>query len=555
MILTGCSDAYDIEQAGYVTQESDAFKTAADIGKGMRYVYSLFPAEQEIAFDSFFTDELGVGIANAGQGVNDGSYTFILLAGNENATAIWGRYYGIVNRLNRMLNRIEEMSATLDPEDSADASEIAALNAQKANALALRAYCHYKLFAFFTPDYTDPNGLSIIKFDFMQTDDYNRHESRATVAEIVAFIEDDIAKAKALVANPDGSPGTLTPGGGMVGSGYASAEMMDAILVKMYSMLQTADAYNKLEEAFNNIKGTKSIADPGTYLSMFGASASTADVNEGIFKIDRVSTDGDNTQFGVASAWYPTEVGAAPYMEMGRSLYNELDKLDPEYQGYPMETPQLDENGDPVLDDKGNEIIISTPRSDVRFLTPVHSSSLVATNYASLSQEAYRNQDVLLIGKYPGISNRPLANSIWMFRYTDMLLALAEKRAFEGNTTGTVAIGNYSNVESIIYNIRVNRNLDMDGTALSMPTDFSSKQAAYARILEERRVEFAFEGQRYLDMKRLGVRAGSPGFVRDPQDCASTNACSLEPTSSKLTMPIPRSEMVSNPNMVQNPGY
>ncbi len=95
----------------------------------------------------------------------------------------------------------------------------------------------------------------------------------------------------------------------------------------------------------------------------------------------------------------------------------------------------------------------------------------------------------------------------------------------------------------------------MDGTPLAMPTNFSSSQAAFARILEERRVEFAFEGQRYLDMKRLGARAGSPGFVRDAKDCASSGACSLAPNSTKLTLPIPRSEMVSNPNMVQNPGY
>src|SRR5690606_2311265 len=201
-----------------------------DIGKGIRYVYSLFPAEQEIAFDSYFTDELGVGVGNAGQGVNDGSYTFILLAGNDNATAIWGSYYGVVNRLNRILVRIDELLLEQDADETA-------LKVQKANAHALRAYCHYKLFAYFTPDYTDPNGLSVIKFDFKQTDDYSRHESRSTVAEIVAFIEEDIQTAKDLIENPDGTAGMLDPGNTMSGSGYASVEMMDAILVKMYSML------------------------------------------------------------------------------------------------------------------------------------------------------------------------------------------------------------------------------------------------------------------------------------------------------------------------------
>ena len=518
-VLTGCSDAYDINQKGVVTEESAVFRTPADIEKGIRYVYALFPQESEINFDSYFTDELGVGVGNAGQGVNDGSYTFLLLAGNDDVQNIWGSYYGVVNRLNRILNRVDEMMVGLHPTN--DKVTIDALNAHKAHAYSLRAYCHYKLFAFFTPDYTNPNGLSVIKFDFLQTDDYTRFEKRSTVSEIVAFIESDIQKAKTLGGVPSSS-----------GTGYASNEMMESILVKMYSMLQTPAAYAKLETAFNNLDATKSIADAVTYVGMFGPGADSADGTEGIFKLNRVSTDG-TVQSGVASSWYPTEVPEAPYMEMGRSLYNELDKLEPSQQGKPYNSSRL----------------------ETRYLAALHSASQVATNYASLSPEQYRGQDLLYIGKYPGITNRPLMNSLWMFRYTDMLLSLAEKRAFEGQFTGTVALNNFTNVESIIFNIRANRSLAMDSTPLVMPTNFSSAQAAYARILEERRVEFAFEGQRYLDMKRLGVRAGSPGFVRDPQDCASTNACSLAPNSTKLTMPIPRSEMVSNPNMVQNPGY
>src|SRR5690606_20338038 len=114
--LTGCSDAYDIHQAGVVTEESDTFRTPDDIQKGIRYVYGLFPGETEIAFDSFFTDELGIGLNNAGQGVNDGSYTFLLQAGNGSVQGIWGSYYGVVNRLNRIENRIPEIETEIQSE-------------------------------------------------------------------------------------------------------------------------------------------------------------------------------------------------------------------------------------------------------------------------------------------------------------------------------------------------------------------------------------------------------------------------------------------------------
>src|SRR5690606_4278920 len=150
-------------------------------------------------------------------GVNDGSYTFLLQAGNGSVQSIWGSYYGVVNRLNRIENRILQMEEELSSSDP----DFGTLQLCKAEVYALRAYCHYKLFAYFTPDYTDPNGLSIIKFDFLQTDDYNRFESRSTVAEIVAFIEDDIEKAK----NFGGLAHNLGSG-----SGYASNEMLEAIL-------------------------------------------------------------------------------------------------------------------------------------------------------------------------------------------------------------------------------------------------------------------------------------------------------------------------------------
>lgn len=534
-LLVGCSDAYEIEQPGIVTQEAAIFNNSSDIKKGVQGLYSSLPGESEVQFSSVFTDELGIGVSNGGQGINDGSYTFVLQAGNDFAGSIWGSYYGVVNRTNRILNRIDELVAintSLLPtqKDGEISTEIAALKAQKANLLVIRAYCHYKLFAYFTPDYTNPSGLSVIKFDFLQTDNYSRYEKRATVAEIVAFIEKDINDMKALGGITDEKSSSAA---------YVNNAMAEAILIKLYAMVGTDDAYAKLEQAFNRMStgdAAKSLGGVYDYAGMYN-DGSAVEHNEGIFRLKRVSTDGTRSD-GIASQWFSTTVGLATgniiYFEMGRSLYNEFDKLDP------AKTGQARVNND---------------RDDVRYNMNVTPDSKVAINYATLDQDTYMKNDVLLIGKYTGITNRPLMNDIWIFRYTDMLLSLAEKRAFEGNTTGTVAIGNFSNVESIIYNIRANRNFTGAQTPVSMPTNFSSKQQAYARILEERRLDFAFEGARYLDMKRLGVKAGSPGFVRHAQDCASTNACSLEPNTFKATLPIPRSEILSNPNIIQNPGY
>src|SRR5690606_30787791 len=145
---------------------------------------------------------------------------------------------------------------------------------------------------------------------------------------------------------------------------------------------------------------------------------------------------------------------------------------------------------------------------------PVKEGTKVLTRYESASQSEYTAEDILLSGKYLGTVGAELRNDLHIFRVADILLAMAEARAAKGQLVGASTepddiLNQYTDVYSIIYTIRYNRSLDM--SLISMP-DVSNQQAAFKAILNERRVEFAFEGARYLDMKRLGAKAGSEGF-------------------------------------------
>jgi starch-binding outer membrane protein, SusD/RagB family len=62
-------------------------------------------------------------------------------------------------------------------------------------------------------------------------------------------------------------------------------------------------------------------------------------------------------------------------------------------------------------------------------------------------------------------------------------------------------------------------------------------------ILHERRVEFAFEGQRWFDLLRSGK-------LIDILVLHGKN-----PDLHNLLFPIPASEIAINPKLVQNPGY
>jgi len=70
------------------------------------------------------------------------------------------------------------------------------------------------------------------------------------------------------------------------------------------------------------------------------------------------------------------------------------------------------------------------------------------------------------------------------------------------------------------------------------PGDFASREEMIDAILLDRRVELAFEGDRFHTLKRKGIA------IRG-----------LEPDNNRITFPIPQGEMDANPNMVQNDGY
>jgi len=153
------------------------------------------------------------------------------------------------------------------------------------------------------------------------------------------------------------------------------------------------------------------------------------------------------------------------------------------------------------------------------------------------------NNDILVIQKYPGSEGQPLMNDLKVFRSSEMLLILAEARAAQNDLAGAAAL---------IGQLRTAR----FGSAQADPV-FGSQAAAFGGILDERRVELAFEGHRYKDLKRLGTAAGR-GIDRNMIDCTEQgNACTLAANDFRFTLPIPIVEITGNPGIAeeQNPGY
>ncbi|NRR90393.1 RagB/SusD family nutrient uptake outer membrane protein [Winogradskyella undariae] len=141
------------------------------------------------------------------------------------------------------------------------------------------------------------------------------------------------------------------------------------------------------------------------------------------------------------------------------------------------------------------------------------------------------------INKYPGVAAQTGLNDLKEFRVAEQYLIRAE--AYAQSTQLGLAAADYNALRT---------------TRISSYTDesFTNVTDAMSKILDERFRELAFEGHRFLDLKRTGT-----DLVRDNSDCSilAADACSMLNSNYLFTLPIPQDEIFANSNMIQNDGY
>ena len=360
-------------------------------------------------------------------------------------------------------------------------------------AYALRAWGHFILLSYYSTDYADDSALSVINLDFVPTID--QQLLRNTNGETFELIQADLNRANGLLSDDTANKTRINKDFVTALRARIAAYRENYVLAATLSQ-QLIDKYP--------------LANRAEYEAMF------LDESDGevIFKLERTANDNFDGQGTTGSAFAGGWAGArfafvdatlsgSPYFEMGRSLFNIIDP------------------------------------NDVRYDVIVAPSSLIDPDYEVNQNPA---TDILVIQKYPGSEGQPLMNDLKIFRSSEMYLIRAE---------AAVAQGNLGVAAGLIKDIRDAR-FGEDTTAPS----FGSQTEAYAAILDERRVELAYEGHRYLDLKRLGVRANQ-GVLKDPIDCAFNGACTLSADDFRFTLPLPIIEFNGNPGLreQQNPGY
>lgn len=137
---------------------------------------------------------------------------------------------------------------------------------------------------------------------------------------------------------------------------------------------------------------------------------------------------------------------------------------------------------------------------------------------------------------------RSANSSIIKLRLADILLLKAEALAWQGGAT------NLDEAAGIVNQIRNRAGLE----ALSENTK-TSQEAMIDAVLNERRLELAFEGQRWFDLIRNNKLQEVMNTLNNRDSGRLTQLRSFSETSELL--PIPQTILDNNSNLIQNPGY
>ena len=168
---------------------------------------------------------------------------------------------------------------------------------------------------------------------------------------------------------------------------------------------------------------------------------------------------------------------------------------------------------------------------------------IVATNdlynlfsSSDIRKKLYQKGSDIYLVKYPGRTEGFGIDNIPIIRYSEIYLNFAE------------ALIRYWNYNKVAQNLArglidtLLKRADIN----AIPTKLEGADLLQL-ILNERRKEFAFEGQRLFEIKRLLAKI-------ERVDCNAPK-CMLEFPNDLFAMPIPISEINVNKNLKQNPGY
>ena len=362
----------------------------------------------------------------------------------------------------------------------------------KGENLFLRAFMHYDLVRIFSRPYSQ-NPETNLGVMIRDNTDVTALPPRSTVKETYEFIESDLLKAADLMTENKSAI-------------FASKEVAWALLARLYLYMEQHD--NAIEYADKVINsGRYELLDTEQFGNYFRLLPENNP--ETIFAIKIQETE--NMGKGSIGSLYHGDGG---WGEMFASqTYRDLLYQNPNDERTNFIDP------DYIYDEEGNKI--PDPDEDVGYLL--------------------RQRDGLsqyFINKYTYEDGVPMLSSPIVLRLAEMYLIKAEAFAKTGREAEAIEMVNI-----------IRERAGLTGDQLFSVDDLKGYDSVLDVVLDERRLELAWEGHRSFDLFRNN-RTMDRSYV---QPFGWSGPRSVPPTSNSIVHLIPESEIALNPNLVQNP--
>jgi starch-binding outer membrane protein, SusD/RagB family len=514
MIVSGCKKQLDITPRQSI-ESSGALTTREEINASIVGVYAILKGVRLYGKDLITHPEAladnGYATNKSGRLLNESNNVF----GAHFTGSIWINAYQAINQINLTLEAIPNLQVVpaITPAEKAN---------WEGQLYFLRALYYFdmaRVYAYIPGAVVasqDRGGIPIVLKGIANKDSARKFfPPRAPIADVYSLIIEDLKKAETALLN-----NTLE-------KSLATKAAAQAMLARVY--LYNKDYTNAKTWADACIAltgGTARLTDQSDYISNWRS----ADNKETIFHIKYASpgeTIGVNeslqTSFTTLTAPGLTAVtGGFGDLVPSISLLNELGivLLGPVVGGV-----QTFGNTNTIF--TGSNAGIFSRTNDVRNLLYEPGTTGRGKSFVECTKYLGKNGAI-------NLDNTPVV------RASEMYLIRAEIQALS-----TSPVFNAANALADLKAIKSRRYVGYTGSAQETADNALPPAGLFEEIIRQRRLEFAFEGHRFFDLKRLG---------RDITKSAPSTATLLF-TDARFLPPILQADVDGNPNLVQNFGY
>jgi hypothetical protein len=525
LFMVGCSDDFLIRDHPTGITDDDFWKTTADASNALTACYNglprgayhyTLPYVSNVAFEGM-TDNL----YHAGNYLGD--VTTIGSGSNTPSTnhpfVVWREYYKYIRICSRFLENIDKPYFTDETERQKMIAE----------AHILRAYYHMLLLFYYGAE-----GIPIVDHALLPEEIF---ASKNTPDEVVDFI---ISELDIAIKNPN-LPNKWTEDRGMRMSKAAaySLKAIVALQAKRYNVAKVAAKavidMNAFELFYTADPKGNNFRDLFRYVGQVN--------NERIAYVPR----------GHSESWFrsmpKSMAGGQAAQNPTASIVNAFETLEGKtIDEYGAEKEEFIKN--PLYKPRDPRLTTSIWLPGQVFLdhtlTPFNGDSEDAFSKGGASKTGFcliKFIDPLDVSRtYQGNLDYML------IRYAEVLLVYVE---------ALVESGEHNNPDVVKYLNQIRARAGMPNVNVSV---YNSQEKLRELVRRERRVELAFEGQRYFDLRRWGIAkqqmegplygAYNPG---SGQQIIVETRVFVEPKNNYL--PIPQQEIDANENITQNQGW